>query len=489
MWGQTRLILESKGIPCNQPNPMKAVVLGALCAALALSTLGCTKEGICDAGELQEALNNALRGDTVKVGVCHVSGSFTVPDGVTLSGQGRELTILSHTGEGPVVELTPGSREPVLRDLAIENHTIAGVLARGTGHARILRVDVRAHKGIGIGGEGLDSMIMEDVSLIGSVTAETAEAIPLEPSPSKLATHGIALVNVELADLTNVQINGFARMGSLFLDGRTEWRYGGSSENVGVGLLVHDGSALLEDLELCGGFRSLALHPPHAAMFLEGAAIETHRLDVCECEGVGLFHDSSGGTHTDLTARDNDDAAVWVQNTEAQALEILGVGTRFVNNGLAGIVLKDAGDVRVEGADFEAMTKVTVVRENDGDLERFDVADGIQIVNPLGDTRLRDVRLAFNKRVGLLLDVERPVALTLERVEVEGEGEQLGALIQGEETSIPADWDIGVSRLGATLANDQDFIGRLGVIESVGPAELPDVTDIINEGLDAILSD
>lgn len=489
MWGEVVQFEGRRGRSARNGQSLFRRLIFAISGVVALSSLGCTKEGICDANELQTALLGAFRGDTVEVGVCRVTGTFTVPEGVRLAGQGPDHTILAHDGDLPVVELTTGAQAPVLSQLAIESRTPAAVVARGSGQARIDNVDVRAFRGIGIGAEGLSSLELDEVSLVGPVTANNAMDVPLDPSPEVLATHGMVLLNIDLAELEGVSIVGFAEMGTLLLDGRTEWRGGSSSYNVGTGLFVHDGSALLEDLELCGGFRSLDLHPPYAGVFTAGAEIVSRRLDVCDCQGFGLVHDSCDTTHEDLSATENQDAALWVQNTEGRLFELLGSDSTLEGNGRAGLVLSETGDSRIEGATFANSSEVEVVREIDGIQHQFDMADGIQIVQPLGQTILRDLRFDFNERTGLLIDRTPELSLTLERVETDGEGRQFGAILQEDEVIIRDGWDVGVTRFGATVENDANLEDGLDVDESIAAAELPDVAEIIAGGLEVLLSD
>ena len=60
--------------------------------ALGLFAVGCQGEQddgpFCSAAALAEALAAASAGETVRVGACRLAGSFTVPAGVTLAGEG-----------------------------------------------------------------------------------------------------------------------------------------------------------------------------------------------------------------------------------------------------------------------------------------------------------------------------------------------------------------------------------------------------------------
>lgn len=86
-----------------------------------LAATGCADDGYCDALELRGALSRAYTGDQIRVGVCRVSGSFTVPAGVTLRGAGTDQSILASEGTDPVVRLQPGELPSVVTDLSIEN--------------------------------------------------------------------------------------------------------------------------------------------------------------------------------------------------------------------------------------------------------------------------------------------------------------------------------------------------------------------------------
>lgn len=89
----------------------------------------------------------------------------------------------------------------------------------------------------------------------------------------------------------------------------------------------------------------------------------------------------------------------------------------------------------------------------------------------------------------MLLDIDQGLELELREVVVEGTGSQLGAVAQGNGDEIPPDWDRGVTRLGATEENDANHVEELPVTKALAVDEIPDVSLIEREGLEAILGE
>lgn len=456
---------------------MRSTFGTCLAAALMAALAGCAEDaGVCDALELESALFNAYRGDTVRLGACTIHGAFTVPEGVTLSGEGPESSVLQSTGTVPVLWLTSGDLAPRVTDLAVVSDGTAGIVVRGEGRAGIERVAVRASRGIGIGVEGLVGVSLDQVTLTGPVTADNADRISGDATPEDTATHGLVVVDTGEVVMSQVSATGFARMGVLLIAEETTWRLGSASDNLAAGVMVHGGHAVLEDLVVCRTFQGLSLIPAYAGVFVAGARVETSRLEVCDCEGLGLFHDSAEASHIDLSATANDDAAVWVQRSPR--FELAGE-SEVSDNRLAGVVLIEVGDAVLSSARVARTEEITRVYG----MSRVTVGDGVQVVRPSGSVALRALELVENGRVGLLLDLADGDAdeVSLTDVVVDGQEGQLGAIAQG--SGVPGGWDEGVTRRGATPENDAEHDGSLSTVSAVEREDVPAVDAIIDEGL------
>jgi hypothetical protein len=470
---------------------MKLIRL-AIAAVLALTAGGCTTEGLCDPQEIVSALFRAFPGDIVTIGTCRVVGSFTVPAGVNLVGQGPDKSILFGEGdEQPVLLVMPGAQATRVADLLVQSDTLAGVLLIGEGQAVLERIGVEARRGIGIGAEDLDSVRLSDITLTGPIPLDEDDlyTVPPIPSPQDISTHGLVLAHVADAVLTDVEVTRFAGMGVLLVNGSTVWQGHSSSGNLGTGVMVHAGFARLQDLVLCRALQGPLLVPPYAAVFVAGAQVETENLEVCESERVGLFHDSADATHLNLRAHNNMDAAVWVQNAAAHRFEV--GGAELTDNGFASLLLMDVGDIVVHDGSIDSTVEVQRFAQG-VETGNVTAGDGLHLVRPLGPVVLRDLLFSFNERIGMLLELEgeRPVDLSLERVVVDGTGEQLGAHAQGDEQAIPRAWDAEVNREGAPVDNDPRQTDPLTYVAlQEDPGNVPNAEDVAERGLAAIIGD
>ncbi len=472
----------------------------------------------CDADDLRGALEDASAGDTVRAGACEIEGAFVVRDGVTLAGEGEVSRLVAPTDAIALV-LEAGGAETTVTGLTIVVPAGArgGVVARGdgSGAAAVRAVRIDAATGTALGVERVASFVAEGVTLVGPVTAETSADACFEdlctPGEAGLpreerscstieelractATHGMVLVDVQSATLTDVQASGFALFGALLLDSTTTWHGGGVSDNLTTGLMVHGGSATLDGLELAGTIAGLRLVPAYAGVFAGGADVTTTGLTVADNENFGLLQDQATARHLDLVATDNRLAALWVQSSSS--FELRGAGTRLSGNTLAGRVALDASDVTVagDGPDEQALA----IESTAGfawpydDLSQPTVGDGIQLLRTTEGVHVENVRLDDNARVGVLVDVGGGSIddVTLNEVVANGTAGQNGVIAQDDRGLIPPGegWDDGVERLGATEANDLAAAAALDVLPSALPAaKIPTLGDAPSDGLRGIM--
>lgn len=453
------------------------------CAAASCGAVGCEDQGICDAETLSSTLQRAVRGDSVRVGRCVVEGSFRIPDGVSLIGEGRESTYLTSSGPAPVLEVSPGTTATVIADLAIRSAGVAGILVDGRGHIEIARVDVQASRGLGIALESLESVVLVDVSVAGTVTELNAAEIPNEPTPNEYATHGLVLVDVREASLEQVRARGFARMGMLLVQATTDFRQGEVTQNLSTGLMVHGGEASLTDLTLCGTFEGIQALPAYDAVFAGNADVRSERIELCECDGMGLLQDSSTSSHVDLVVRENRHGGVWVQNSDG--FELMGNATAFRDNTFAGVVAYQSEGIILQDGEISATRNAGRLFEDLGSVE---LGDGLHLVRPAGPVLLERLSLAGNDRVGMLLELEgsEPAELTLTQISVDGSGDQLGAVAQGDTTAIPENWDADVTRLGNTATNDL-APPTLSIVPDIPDDDFPTAERVASEGIDALI--
>ena len=76
-----------------------------------------------------------------------------------------------------------------------------------------------------------------------------------------------------------------ALFGALIVESTTTWRGGGAPWNMGNGLMVHAGTAHLEDLDFSGTFGDYLLMPAYGAVFAAEAVVDTVNLTVSDVIG------------------------------------------------------------------------------------------------------------------------------------------------------------------------------------------------------------
>jgi hypothetical protein len=469
----------------------------------------CSTEPACSADELTAQLADAEEGDVVEVGACSVTGSFTVPAGVTLRGQGRTASTLVAPPDGFAVALTPGTEPSRLEQLAVESAAAAAVVAHGAGSVRVEAVDVRASRGIGIGADGVTTVEIVDVTVAGPVSS-AAQAL----TPGDAAREGIVLENVPTASLAGVTVSGFALRGVLARDSGIAWSLGGAVDNAGVGLFVSSSSpvsATLTGIELSRTLpgsetdQNGVLLPPYGGVFV-GAKVASNALVVTDNAGTGLLHVGADASHTGLTASGNgtDDtvtggAGVWVQEGAASVdLE----GATLENNAFAGLVALDvSGTVSISTSTVAATRRVTrTLGETGGPVE---LGDGIALVRST-EVALTDVEIDDNERIGLLLDLGptdvSDALLDFANVNIAAGSGDHGAVCQGQPPAEPAKevwgpdlpladegWDDGILRDPATLTKDKtlnaDAMGNsampVDVVGVVGPCGMPVAEQVV----------
>jgi hypothetical protein len=457
----------------------------------ALSAVSPRRGGICDGASLQAALDQAGPGDTVTVGACAVSGAFTVPPGVTLSGRNPAVSRVVASGDDIGVTVFAGAEPATVRRLSIESSALAGIFVAsdandGTGRARIERVRIDADRGVGIAAESIGGLALSAVRLTGPVTASNAASVDHDATPFDTATHGLVTTDVADLSLGRVRTDGFAQFGALLVRSSTRWARGGAKGNVGTGVAIFGGTAHLERLSLTGTFRGIRPAEDVAAggAFLEGAEVESDRVRVTRNDGWGLFHDGAGtSSHTKLFASANEHAGVWAQGSDVVTFD----RSFFYANAYAGIVAVDSERLVVN--------RSQVLFSQEATPTGFPTAgDGIQAVSTFAE--LDNVFLGLNERIGLLSWVEgvSPCLtpeehLTVANVRVLGLGDAAGAIFQRglEDIRLVP----GVQRLGGSGDIDDQLVDNLGffdVAEGVSPCLLPQGELVATDGISSLFT-
>lgn len=496
----------------------------AALVALAAIAAGCGDEGTCDLGELQAELDAASPGETVRIGECRIAGAVRVPAGVTLAGAGPSRSVLVSDGtrfEGVGVDLVPSASGPrtAVRGLAVESRGRLAIHARGAGVVTIADVDVRVHQGVGVGADGVGSVVLERVAIAGQVTAATASdpaflevAGRLPPEDAACAvpegcsctvgerrpvtcdacgateqvcdtsgrwatltsTEGLILVGVAEASILDTTAGGFARYGVVTIDSTVAMRGGGADANLGVGMYASGGAVTLDGVSICRTLQGVRGSPSFGGIFTGNVAVTSTGTTVCDNERYGLVHVEATVRHVDVDAHGNADAALWIGSSPNAVIE--GAASRIAGNGFAGVVVVDSPGVALRDVRIEA---TRLVERSFDVFGRSQLGDGVHLMGASTGVTLERVALAGNERAGIVLDVGRGSA-TFTGVTVDGMGAQLGAIAGMRDATMPelvpgapAGWDTGITRLGATVSNDAAFTGTLDLVDRSSPATLP----------------
>ncbi len=486
-------------------------------ALASLSLFACGGGGpYCDRAGAEAALMGASPGDTVELGACEIEGPLRVPPGVTLAGTDGTV-VVAPIESGAIVALGGSDAAPtVVRDLRVRVEGRIGILLRGGGTAEVQRVAVEARRGIALGASELASLELTDVSLEGPVTADDADdprwlrvlPAPVEPAECPgcecapgtydaaedrvcdaagrfatwTATHGLVLTRIVTAALSNVDVHGFAEWGALFTESAVDWRGGAVEDTIGVGIRQVGGTLGFADLTVAHTHAGLRGDRPYGVIVSDGGGLYGDRMRVHDNDRYGILVAGARGRITDLVATDNGDAALWIAESTSFGLD--GVATRVADNDFAGVVVLASSDVVLaEGA----IDRTRTVERPVGAIGLVRVGDGVQIADTRGNVELRDLVLEDNERAGLVLDLGASGVgdAAFARVTVNGTGAQLGAIAgrpsaAGQLTvELPAGWDTGIVREGATGANDAAFAGTIQIVPEPLPGALPDPGEVL----------
>ena len=443
----------------------------------------CLESSCEDTTALQARLDRAAPGETVTIGSCTFTGPIRVPRGIELLGSGsKSTTIVASPGENALI-LTPDSKGTSIRNLTIRSEGCSGIVVRGEGHVSITDVDLHAQRGVGIAVEDTTQISMKRLSVVGPITSENADTTiaphpPFRCGSSSLATHGIVLVDIPSASLSDVDIEGFAAFGFLSLRSSIEWEAGTISTTLGAGIEIWGGEATLHDLTLSGIRDGQGAIESFGGAFGGGAIIRTQNVLVEDGDSFGFFHDESSAVHENLVARNNRFAAIWVQRTDSFVLR---GSTRLENNGFAGVAALDSRGILLQTTTINQTSEAIRV----SGIRTIRAADGIHMVNSEG--LLQDIILRDNERTGLLLDLANASTstVTLGNISVEASGTSLGAIAQNGR--LESGWDENITRLGDTASNDASFSGTLSIADAVGPVCFPPLDRLDTDGIQRLI--
>jgi hypothetical protein len=418
---------------------------------------GCVLGGCLFAAASVPACGNdeSVDSDSVILGD-GVHGPQRVPAGGTLEGEHADETYIesNEAGAAVVVDTEPGKTTTV-RGLNVYANGGVGILVRGGG--RFVGEDLNVVCGVGVcvAVEGQSKVDLSKVDIRGTITKEVVANLVFPLKAEEAPIIGLAVARVTEATLTDVTIGGFGGFGMISVESRIAWSGGGVSGNVGVGVIQQGGDVTLDTVDVSETWKGQIGNAISSyGLVLTGAGmLHSAALRVIDNEGYGFVQDGARSDHTGLIVSDNDDVGLWLQNSPGTSTEpslrIFGTNNVFERNRGGGIFALRAGGVDLEGI-RAADAIIKEIATSDTGLAQM--ADGIQITEPVGDIRLNALQLDNNARIGLLLSGALPTGATVSigGVQITGSGDY-GMLPQDQ---FPPPDDAAVSRTPDLAAKD-----------------------------------
>lgn len=404
-----------------------------------------------------------------------VHGPQRVPAGSSARAEspGGATIESNDTGAAVVVETAPG-KTTVVSGLNIRARGGVGLLVVGEGNFVGENLDIECATGICVAAEATNRFELTDSVVYGTVTEASIPNLVFPLPADQAPVVGIALARIGEAIVSNVDVYGFGGFGAISVATNATWNGGSISRNVGVGFMQEQGTATLDGVtveqtwnsEIGTGVLSFG------AVVTNQGLLRTRNALFGNNEGWGVVQSDASSDHTDIEVRDNKNIGLWVQDSigsaDQPALRVTGSSSWFHGNLGGGIFMLNSGFVELR--DLRASSSILrTVATSDMSVE--EMADGLQITDLQGDLTLRDVTLADNERIGLLITGAPPqsAAIDIGGVSITGDG-QLGMITQA---GFPAPASSAVVRDPTLEAADDAQVDpvsialELGVIVSV----------------------
>lgn len=433
-------------------------------ALVALTLTACASGPNCADGSLAASLAAASRGQTVELGACSVSGSFTVPAGVTLRGQGAASSRIVASGLGVV--LGAGASVTGLR---IDHGAGHGIVAVSVDSVSVRDVEVHSTLGrAALGFADVGSVTLANVVATGPVADEAAaQLLPAHPSATDTCLYGVVLQRVTSATLTNVSASGFGAGGVVSSDSTLTWTGGTLAGNLTIGAWIDAGAATVTDVTIDGTLRGFGLAPPYGLAIGRGANVHTDGLAVTDThQGFGILQDTSDAVHMGMLCSGHDGGGVVVQRSASMTI---GGGSMIVDNSFAGVVAIEASGVTIESTMVAHTALAARLLTSWGGAM---IGDGIQLVHPAATTTLTDVALVGSGRVGLLADLGGGDAALVDATNVSTSETAMFGCVMQNGTGI-ATASGGLCARDATALAADLAPGALDVVGIVMPTEIP----------------
>lgn len=436
---------------------------------------GCETDDPCDGPSIVQRLANAEPGDVVTIGACTLPAGVVVPAGVTLEGVGSTVSAIDAL-PGNLVAIrvdTLPNLTTVVRGLSVLGRGIA-IEVVGTGGVLLDDVAIEVESGAGVSVNGAANVDFRALEVSGPISADNANDPEwIEGFDDSI---GIALHDVAVATLADVQVNGMAWAGVVFDNSDLQVARLSVRNTLGYGIILLSGASEFTALEVSDTYQGLR-GEPSIALASRDAVWSADGFSLERSERYGVVSQGGSVAIDDLNAQTGGDTALWVGG--ASALRLGGENT-IANTRFAGAVVVDSQAVDMRNL---VVSNVGLSTRNIGAAGLFamlELGDGVHLIGDLAGATFDNIEISGAERVGLLLELGDGAPPSFSSVQVNAPPGALGA-VAGRSTGMPFEldinpeptWDEGITRDPASEAGDAMFAESLGVARAVSPAPLP----------------
>ena len=415
------------------------LLLALLCLSIcACSSSGSEDDGACsgDPVSLPEALETAAAGDVIAVKAGEYTGPLTIPSGVRVCApQGESVTIKSGSSGMAVKLETSEGLVTALENIRVSSGSNVAVVATGNGEADLRTLAIVVEKGIGVAAEDLARLELQSVSIKGKKADPEEVSYPIDLQD--YSSIGLAVSTVGEVVFSELSISKFTGFGVILNDSSGTWTGGSVSDCIGIGVLQQGGDVKLVDVKIerivnCDTEGCTESNEVYGYVLKQEGELSTEQFVIEETEGVAYFQESSSSEHENYTATNNGGAGIWLQDSAVESeasisndISVSGSDSRVSGNLGAGVMGIDTGDMEISGMEIsgtEAIDTGDMELSNDlasrlkakskvGGVPDF-VSDGIQLVNPGGKVKLRDISIntgnsSSDSRAGIMLSISK----------------------------------------------------------------------------------
>lgn len=341
-----------------------------------------------------ERLATAVAGEVIRVTPGTLQGSFVVPAGVVLLGDGVDIVAVGGAG----LRLTGGSatQPTVIRGFGLR--TLAGaapvsaITAVG-GDALVLSdLTLALSSGAGIISEGVQNLQICGTEISGGLDDESFAA--LSDLPTVAATDAAILGLVVTAgeqltkariDIRDLVIRNIAGFGAAFIDTEAAWAQGRVEGCAGTGIFLSRSTHGWTDVVVTGGRASstgsATFQTGWGVVNTEASRLDTDGLQIAGIPGFGLFQSGSRSQHLGARVVANTMRGVLVQESLSRSTddpELLFDQAVIAGNGGAGIQVLDGGGVVFQNGIIAESKSLPTLNGGFGDAVGA-ISDGIQL--------------------------------------------------------------------------------------------------------------